>query len=168
MTSLYYSDAQIQDLPAIVAIYNSTIESRMVTADLEPVSIESRKTWFTEHNPERRPLWIVQNELNEIVGWVSFQDFYGRPAYNGTAEISIYLHQQQRGKGLGKQVLQYSMDKSEQLGIHTLLGYVFAHNEPSLKLFRHAGFEDWGHFPRIAILDGIERSLIILGKRIYG
>ena len=47
-----------------------------------------------------------------------------------------------------------------------LLGYIFTHNEPSLQLFRKLGFEDWGHLPNIAVLDGVERGVRILGKRI--
>jgi phosphinothricin acetyltransferase len=97
---------------------------------------------------------------------VSFQSFYGRPAYNATAEISIYLDESQRGKGLGGQILQYAMSESRGFGINTLLGFIFAHNEPSLKLFRRFGFEDWATLPNLAVLDGIERSLKILGKRI--
>ena len=158
-------DATLGDLEEIVAIYNSTIENRMVTADLEPVSVESRILWFSEHNPVKRPLWVVINN-EELVGWVSFQSFYGRPAYDATAEISIYLHPDHRGKGLGKKVLYYSMNECGKFGIKTLLGYIFAHNEPSLALFLKAGFEEWAHLPNIARLDGIERSLKILGKRI--
>jgi L-amino acid N-acyltransferase YncA len=166
MDQLYFSDASLDDLDKIVAIYNSTISSRMVTADLEPVSVESRIAWFHEHQPGKRPLWTVKNK-EEVIGWVSFQNFYGRPAYNATAEISIYLHPLQRGKGFGKLVLDHSMDECKNLGIKTLLGYIFAHNAPSLGLFLKAGFTEWAHLPDIANLDGIERSLKILGKRIY-
>ncbi|WP_240894440.1 GNAT family N-acetyltransferase [Parapedobacter sp. SGR-10] len=85
----------------IVDIYNSTISSRMVTADTEPVSVESRQKWFDEHNTTNRPLWVIENNTNQIIGWISFQSFYGRPAYDATVEISIYLDETQRGKGLG-------------------------------------------------------------------
>ena len=163
---LDFSDASLEDLDQIIGIYNSTIASRMVTADLEPVSVKSRIPWFEEHQPGRRPLWIIKNRINKIIGWVSFQNFYGRPAYNATAEISIYLHPDHRGKGIGKQALEYCMNECSHLGIKTLLGYIFAHNERSLRLFLQAGFEEWAHFPNIAELDGIERSVKILGKRI--
>lgn len=163
---LTYRDAAIDDMASIVAIYNSTVHTRMVTADTEPVTVESRMSWFHEHNAVTRPLWIIENDDKQIIGWISFQSFYGRPAYAATAEISIYLDTSQRGKGIGKEVLHYSIDKAKQLGIKTLLGFIFAHNEPSLKLFRNAGFEDWATLPDIAVLDGIERSLKILGKRI--
>ena len=166
MNVLHFSDAGFNDLEQIVAIYNSTIPSRMVTADLESVSVESRIVWLNEHTPDKRPLWIVKNEQKEIIGWVSFQNFYGRPAYNATAEISIYLHEKHRGKGLGMQVLDHSMRECSSLKISTLLGYIFAHNEPSVRLFIKAGFEEWAHLPKIARLDGIERSVKILGKRL--
>ena len=162
---LSYRDATINDLPAIVEIYNSTVAGRMVTADTEPVSVESKVEWFNEHEPVKRPLWIVL-EHEKIIGWVSFQSFYGRPAYQGTAEISVYLDEKIRGKGYGEQILQYAMDKCKGLGIKTLLGYIFAHNEPSVRLFMKLGFEVWGTFPRIAELDHIQRDLIILGRRI--
>ena len=166
MTELSYRDATLNDLPKIVEIYNSTILSRMVTADTEPVTVESRIKWFSEHTSDSRPLWVIENQNQNIIGWISFQSFYGRPAYNSTTEISIYLDSGQRGKGIGKQVLKYSIDTAKQFGIKTLLGFLFAHNEPSLKLFKHFGFEEWATLPNIAVLDGIERSLKILGKRI--
>lgn len=166
MESLKFRDAANADLAKIVEIYNSTVPSRMVTADTEPVSVESRRKWFNEHNASRRPLWVIENSDDEIVGWVSFQSFYGRPAYDGTVEMSIYLSEEQRGKGLGKQILQHCIDEAPRFGIKTLLGFIFSHNEPSLKLFKHFGFQEWAVLPDVAVLDGQERSLKILGKRI--
>ncbi|PSL28914.1 GNAT family N-acetyltransferase [Chitinophaga ginsengisoli] len=161
-----YRNATLQDLPAIVAIYNTTIAGRMVTADTEPVTVESRIHWFNVHSPEKRPLWMVEDN-GVTVGWASFQSFYGRPAYDGTCEISIYLHEDQRGKGYGKTILRYAMEQCPSIGVHTLLGFIFAHNLPSLRLFEQLGFTEWAHLPNIAVLDGVERSLNILGKRIY-
>jgi phosphinothricin acetyltransferase len=161
-----YRNATTDDLTRIVEIYNLTISSRTVTADTEPVTVESRQEWFNEHKPDKRPLWVIENNYNQVIGWISFQSFYGRPAYDATAEISIYLDIEHRGKGLGKKVLQHCIDTAPQWGIKTLLGFIFAHNEPSLKLFRHFGFADWATLPNIAVLDGQERGLKILGKRI--
>ena len=163
---LSYRNAAIEDMEKIVAIYNSTIPSRMVTADTEAVTVESRISWFHEHNADTRPLWVVADENKQIIGWVSFQSFYGRPAYAATAEISIYLDISQRGKGMGKEILHYSIEKAKHFKIKTLLGFIFAHNEPSLKLFTQLGFEEWAMLPDIAVLDGVERSLKIVGRRI--
>jgi phosphinothricin acetyltransferase len=160
-----YRDATLEDLPRIVEIYNSTIAGRMVTADTEVVSVGSRLGWFHDHTG-KRPLWVVLDQDEKIMGWVSFQSFYGRPAYDATAEISIYLDQLMRSRGLGKKVLEYAMASCSNLKIKTLLGFIFSHNEPSLKLFKHAGFQEWALLPNIAVLDGIDRSLVIMGKRI--
>ena len=48
------------------------------------------------------------------------------------------------------------------------IAFIFAHNEPSIRLFSGLGFEKWGYLPEIAELDGIRRDLMILGKKLYG
>ncbi|PMS16327.1 N-acetyltransferase [Trinickia dabaoshanensis] len=167
-----YRDATLDDLPEIVAIYNSTIPSREVTADLTPVTVESRLPWFEAHGPSKRPLWVVEEPAQEqagakrIVAWLSFSDFYGRPAYARTAEISIYLDRSERGRGLGTRLVAAALDAAPGLGIDTLLGFIFGHNAASLALFRRCGFHDWGLLPRVAVLDGIEHDLVILGRRV--
>ena len=162
---MQFSDATIHDLPLIVEIYNSTVASRLVTADTDAVTVSDKLHWFQAHNPVTRPLWMIKDN-GEMIGWVSYNNFYGRPAYNGTAEISIYLHPDARGKGYGKKILTYCMEEAPRLKIHTLLGFIFKHNEPSIQLFKQAGFAEWGQLPDIAIIDGVPYSLLIFGKKI--
>jgi L-amino acid N-acyltransferase YncA len=161
-----YRNATLDDLPAIVEIYNSTIASRMVTADTVPLKTEDKLSWFNAHHPDSRPIWIVQDEQNQIIGWVSFQDFYGRPAYKGTAEISMYLDEKFRGKGFGKKILAYAISKCPALGIDTLLGFIFKHNTISLRLVSELGFEEWADLKDIALIENQRYSLIIMGKKI--
>lgn len=163
--NINFKIAQPSDLAQIVSTYNSTIPSKLVTADLEPVTIESKQTWFDAHNAIQRPLWIVLLD-GEYAGWMSFNSFYGRPAYNGTVEVSIYLEESARGKGLGKACLIKAFEACEDLQITTLLGFIFDHNEPSLQLFYKMGFEKWAHLPKIANMIEAERGLIIVGKRV--
>lgn len=158
-------DAVESDLPAIVKIYNATVPGRMVTADPEPVSVESRRAWFLEHDPDRRPLWVAEID-GEVVGWFSFEPFRKKPAYRATAEVSVYIAEQHRRKGIGRRLLGEAIRRSPGLGIKTLTGGIFAHNHPSIELFEGFGFVRWAHYPRVAELDGIERDLVVLGLRL--
>jgi len=158
--------AQLDDLPRIVAIYNAAIPGRMATADTVPVTVADRQEWFAEFDPAHRPLWVLADPSDEVQGWLSLHSFYGRPAYAATVEVSVYCHPAVRRRGVGERLLDHALDASPALGIRTMLGFVFGHNEPSIALFEQAGFKAWGRLPRVAELDGIERDLAILGRRI--
>ena len=162
---LHHRLAQREDLAAIVEIYNETIPSRQVTADTEPVSVASRIPWFDAHSSATRPLWVTEID-GRIAAWMSFSSFYGRPAYERTAELSIYVDESFRRRGLGRHLLNAAMTSAPSLNIDTLLGFIFGHNAPSLALFERHGFARWGVLPRVAVLAGVERDLIIVGRRV--
>ena len=156
-------DAVEADLPAIVEIYNATVPTRMVTAELEPTTVEARLPWFSEHSPEQYPFWVAELD-GRVIGWLDFKKFLPRAAYRGAAEISVYIHEEFRRHGLGQRLLEQAIARAPSVGITALVGLIFGHNEPSLKLFQRLGFERWGCFPRIADLDGVERDLVVMGR----
>jgi L-amino acid N-acyltransferase YncA len=158
--------AQPPDLPRIVAIYNAAIPGRMATADTEPVTVSSRKGWFAEFDPARRPLWVCALPDGAVAGWLSLRSFYGRPAYHATVEVGVYVDPALRRRGAARALLAHALVNAPSLGIRTLLGFVFAHNTASLALFERSGFATWGRLPKVAELDGIERDLLILGQRL--
>jgi phosphinothricin acetyltransferase len=157
--------AEFSDLPHIVNIYNASIPGRLATADLEPVTVASKENWFHSHNQKNRPLWLVMAD-EKIAGWLSFNSFYGRPAYENTIELSIYLDHKFQGKGLGNICLKFALEEAKSRKIKNVLGFIFGHNQASLHLFYKFKFELWGNLPKIAEMDDTERDLIILGKRI--
>jgi L-amino acid N-acyltransferase YncA len=158
-------DATIADLPAIIEIYNTSIPGRMATADIEPITVNSRLEWYAAHNPERRPLWVLEVD-DRIKAWFSFRSFYGRDAYRHTAEVSVYVSPDAHHKKLGTQLLAHAIDRTPSLDLKTLVAFIFAHNQPSLKLFEKHDFRQWGYLPQIAELNGIDRDLIILGRQV--
>ena len=156
-------DAVEADLPTIVEIYNATVPTRMVTAELEPTTVEARLPWFREHSSEHYPFWVAESE-GRVIAWLDFKRFLPRSAYRGTVEISVYVDEEFRRRGVGQRLLEQAIARAPSLGITALVGLIFGHNEPSLKLFRALGFERWGFFPGVAQLDGVERDLVVMGQ----
>ena len=163
--NLAVRDAAPGDLPAIVGIYNSIVPGRMVTADLEPVSVDSRVPWLHAHDPARRPIWVAEDNA-QVIAWLSFDTFYARAAYDGTAMVAIYVAEARRGAGVGRMLLARAVEPAPRCGLRVLLGYIFAHNEPSLRLFARFGFERWAHLPGVTRLDGVDRDVVIVGRRV--
>ena len=129
---------------------------------MEPVTTEGRLPWFREHSPDGHPLWVAEID-GAIAGWFSFHSFITRCAYRGTAEVSgVYVGESCRRRGVARSLLEEAIARSPQLGITVLVGCIFGHNEPSLKLFERFGFQRWGFLPRIARLDGVARDLVIM------
>ena len=156
--------AEASDLPAIVAIYNTSIPGRMATADTEAVTVEQREQWFREFR-EERPIWVFEAD-GHIRGWLGLRSFYGRPAYHRTVESTVYVAPEHQREGVARKLLAHAIDECPALGIANILAFVFAHNMPSVTLFEAHGFGRWGLLPKICELDGVERDVLILGRRV--
>src|SRR5260370_41983582 len=89
-TPMKIRDAVDSDLPAIIDIYNAAVATRMSTAQLEPVTVESRRDWLSAHSPDHHPLWVAEID-GRVIGWLSFKSFLPRCAYRGTIELSVYV-----------------------------------------------------------------------------
>ena len=158
-------DAVEADLPAIVDIFNATVPTRTSTAVLEPVSVTDRVEWFHEHSPDRHPLWVAEVD-SDIGGWLSLHPFIGRSAYRSTVEVSVYIRESFRRRGIARALLQKAIGASPHLEITVLIGLILGHNTASIRLFEQFGFERWGLLPRVTRLDGIERDVVIVGRHI--
>lgn len=154
--------ARLEDLPAIVGIYNASIPGQRSTADLEPVTVESRMAWFVMHAPERRPIWVADRG-GEVVGWLSFSDYYGRPAYASTVEVGVYVAPDAQGAGVARALVSHAIAEAPRLGVRTMLWITFAVNDASVALAERFGFARWGLLPKVTELSGVRRDIAILG-----
>lgn len=158
-------DAKDVDLAAIVAIYNDAVATRVSTAQLEPVTVEERRDWIKEHSPDRHPFWVAEID-GKVAGWLTIKPFIPRCAYSGTVELSVYVGEKYRRRGVARRLLEEAIGRAASLEITAMVGLIFGHNEPSLRLFAQLGFEKWGLLPRVALLDGVQRDLTILGRHL--
>ena len=153
------------DLPEIVAIYNASIPGRLATADLDPVTVESRREWFAEHDAGHYPLWVdARNGV--VTGWLSLGPFYRRPAWDATAEVSVYVAPEHQRQGIATTLLAHALAQAPGLGLRVLLGVIFEHNAQSIHLFQKFSFQEWGRLPEVTEMDSMRRDVLILGRNV--
>jgi phosphinothricin acetyltransferase len=134
--------ATIQDLAAITEIYNQAIQKTTATFDTQPKTVEHQREWYLSHQP-RYPI-IVAEQDGVVVGWASLSKWSDRCAYSDTAEASLYVAEESRGKGIGRQLLQVLIAEGKNIKLHTVIARIAGDNQISRSLFKAAGFEDIG------------------------
>jgi phosphinothricin acetyltransferase len=154
------------DLPAIVDVYNQSIPAGWSTADTRPVSVAERVEWFRKFDPARRPIWVAEAD-GTVVATGYLSSFYGgRPAYDATAEVSVYIATAYHRRGIGRRLKQYVIEQCPALGVTTLLSMHFDHNQATRRINESLGFQQMGHLTEIATVQGQKRGLMIWGLRI--
>jgi len=162
-TDLTIREATEADLPSIINIYNAAIATRIATAQVESVAIEDCRDWLRQHPPDQYPFWVAEID-GQVGGWLSFKSFLPRCAYRGTAELSVYVDEKFRRRGIARKLLEEAIRRAPALGVTAMVGLIFGHNEASLALFERLGFRRWGFLPAVAQVEGIERNLAIVGR----
>jgi phosphinothricin acetyltransferase len=160
---LHRRDAVESDLPAILEIYNEALPTGLITAGTSAVSVDERVLWFQQHN-HSRPLWVMEAD-DQVVGWLGFEPFNQRAAYHITAETIIYITKDYRRKGIGTQLLQAAIEYAPAVGIRRLVGLIMATNTPALEFFSRASYQRWARLPHVLEISGIERDLIVVGRK---
>jgi phosphinothricin acetyltransferase len=163
---IHIRNAAEADLPAIVDIYNQSIPAGWSTADTQPIRVEDRVEWFRKFDPARRPIWVAEGD-GRVVAWTNLSSFYyGRPAYDATAEISVYVATGYHRRGIGRLLKQWVIEQCPKLGVTTLLSMHFDHNQATPRINEGLGFEQCGHLKEIALVQGQKRGLVIWALRI--
>src|SRR5262249_51567935 len=120
------------------------------------------KKWDDSHRREAR---LVVEEKGEIVGWAALSPVSPRKVYRGVAEVSIYVAEDARGRGIGQALLAALIRASETAGIWTLQAGIFPENKPSLAIHRRCGFRLVGRRERIGRQGGIWRDVLLFERR---
>jgi len=100
-----------------------------------------------------------------LIAWAALSPVSKRAAYAGVAEVSVYVSENARGKGVGHGLLQALIVEAEQNGIWTLQASIFPENEASLRLHESLGFRVIGKRERISQLKGVWRDTVLLERR---
>jgi phosphinothricin acetyltransferase len=147
------------DWAAVRAIYEQGIRTGNATFETQSPDWEA---WDSAHLPDCR---LVARRQGQIMGWAALVPVSGRCVYAGVAEVSVYVAEAARGRGMGKALLQALVEASEQAGIWTLQAGIFPENEASIALHRACGFRIVGRRERLGQLEGVWRDVVLMERR---
>ncbi len=134
--------ARSEDLNSITEIYNEAVANTTATFDTTAKNMDEQKAWFAEHN-EKYPI-VVAESAGTVVGWASLSRWSDRCAYADTAEISLYVHADQRGRGIGKKLMDAVLLEGQKAGLHTVIARIVEGNQISVRIHTDSGFKPVG------------------------
>ncbi len=145
---MHLRPATADDLDAIFDIYEDEVLNGVATFDTNRFSTEERRAWFDRHGSAAHPA-IVLEDNGVVVGWASLSQFSTKQAYDRTAEVSVYVHKDHRGKGVGRRLLTELIQQGRNGGLGVLLARIAAEQVPSLGLHLALGFQHVGTMRRV-------------------
>jgi phosphinothricin acetyltransferase len=149
MSDLLVRPAVLGDVPAMMAIYNHYVETSHATFDIAPVSLDNRRAWFG-HFGERGPFrLLVAERAGQVVGYAGSGQFREKPAYVTSVEMTVYVHPEARGLGVGARMYERLFKVLAGEPIHRAYAGVTLPNPASLALHRRFGFRDIGIYDEV-------------------
>ncbi|MGG3476768.1 arsinothricin resistance N-acetyltransferase ArsN1 family A [Peribacillus frigoritolerans] len=140
------------DLDSVKDIYNQGIEDRIATLETELKDQDYMEEWFAKHSGRYKV--IVAEQEGEIVGWASLNQYNNRSAYNGVADLSVYISRDHRGKGIGGLLLQSIEEHAKENDFNKIVLFTFPFNQIGQGLYRKQGFREVGVFKNQGFMDG--------------
>ena len=145
-------EASDADQRAILDIYNDAVLHSTATFDMEPRDWEGQQRWFQEHRPPYAV--FVATVGDTVAGWGSLSRFRLRPGYRFTAEDSIYVRQDFRGRGIGTALLGLLIDAARRGRFHSVMALIDGDNAVSIRLHERFGFQHVGTFREVGFKFG--------------
>jgi L-amino acid N-acyltransferase YncA len=152
MSNIMIREAKIEDLGSIRVIYNHGIEDRIATLEMETKDQSYMLEWFEKHQGRYKVL-VAEHE-GEILGWGSLNQYNNRCAYDGVADLSLYIGREYRGKGVGGKLLSSLEGMAKENHFHKIILFTFPFNQLGQGLYRNKGYREVGVFQNQGILDG--------------
>ncbi|WLH79946.1 GNAT family N-acetyltransferase [Pseudomonas sp. FP2335] len=146
-------DALESDLPAIRDIYNDAVLNTTAIWNEHPVDLANRQAWFNARQAQRYPI-LVSVENGEVTGYASFGDWRPFEGFRYSVEHSVYVRNDQRGKGLGPLLMQALIARARSAGKHVMVAAIESGNQASIRLHERLGFVTTGQMPQVGIKFG--------------
>ena len=146
-------EATEQDLAAALAIYNDVVATSTAIYRDEPMAFDEYEQWWRTRVAQGYPVLVAVSD-DAVVGYATFGDFRAWPGYRFTVEHSVHVRSDQRGLGVGSQLLRALIERATQLGKHVMIAGVDADNAASIRFHERLGFESAAHLRQVGFKFG--------------
>lgn len=151
-----------EDTESILRIYNQGIEDRIATLETEVKDSAYIEAWFQAH--QDRYTVLVGEKDGLVVGWASINPYSHRCAYNGVADLSIYIDRNFRGQGVGSTLLKSLENAATQNDFYKIVLFTFPFNQGGQGLYQKMGYRQVGLFEKQGVMDGQFIDVMIMEK----
>ena len=146
-------DATEKDLPSIRDIYNDAVRNTTAIWNEQPVDLANRLAWFNARQALGYPI-LVAVENDAVTGYASFGDWRPFEGFRYSVEHSVYVRNDQRGKGLGPRLMQVLIERARSGGKYVMVAAIESGNQASIRLHERLGFITTGQMPQVGIKFG--------------
>jgi L-amino acid N-acyltransferase YncA len=153
--------AREPDAEAIADIYNEGIATRLATFETAPREASDVRAWLEAG--ERLPVFVAE-EAEAVLGWARISAYSDRPVYAGVGEVSVYVAESARGRGIGTALLKELQDTARQRDYWKLVGKLFTANGASAAMVRRCGWREVGMHHKHSRLDGDWRDVLLVER----
>lgn len=131
-----------RDLSTITEIYNDAVLNTTATFHIKPKSNSEQEEWFERHTGKYTVIVAILDDV--VVGWASLSPWSDRCAYSNTADVTVYIKDGFRGRGIGRRLVGQLLEKGNENGFHTAIAKICSENQASFNLFKKLGFKHIG------------------------
>lgn len=165
MSPLEIRDATEEDLGGILDILNVEIATSTSVYTDEPATLDERRTWYEWRLREGFPV-LVAMQGDAVVGFASYRRFRPFDGYRFSVEHSLYVRGDERGRGIGRALLEALIARASADGHHTMVAGVDGENEGSIRFHESLGFVEQGRLIETGYKFGRFLDLVFLVKRL--
>jgi phosphinothricin acetyltransferase len=165
MTNAVIREAAVDDLGAIVSIYNDVLETSSTIWREAPTTVEERAQWLAAGNAARYPILVAERD-SVVIGFAGAGPFRPWPGYATTCEHSIHVRRDSRGIGIGSLLLGGLEEALRCRPTHVMVAGIDAENVGSIRFHGRAGFVEVARMPEVGLLRGTWRDLVLMQKQL--
>jgi len=141
-------DAHPADLGALRDIYNDAVLNTTAIWNEVAIDLDNRSAWLELRAQQGFPV-LVAEDTGEVVGYASYGPWRAFDGFRETVEHSVYVRADQRGKGLGPQLMQALIERARAQGLHVMVAAIESGNAASIRLHERLGFATTGQMPQV-------------------